>query len=67
MSPSTIYAAFSWSCAEDAYQATLRLAEKHRLGFFDLTDLGTVWMPDEAGKLHVVYRGEDYPDFWQFE
>jgi hypothetical protein len=34
---SVIYAAFSWSEAEGALEVVFRLAEKHRVGFFDVS------------------------------
>jgi hypothetical protein len=47
---SVIYAAFAWSEAENAFRAMFRLAEKHRVGFFDVSNLdGGVWMPGKAG------------------
>ena len=32
-----IYAAFSWSVTEEAYETTRRLAQKHDVGFFDVS------------------------------
>jgi hypothetical protein len=51
-----IYADFRWSKAQQAYEATLRLAEKHRLGFYDVSsEWGELWLPDRLGKLVVVH------------
>ena len=41
-----IYAAFAWSEAEPARELTWRLAEKHGVGFFDVSAEGGVWLPD---------------------
>jgi len=54
---SLIYAAFAWSLAELAYTTMFRLAEKHRIGFFNVSsDTGEVCLPDAAGKLVVAHR-----------
>jgi hypothetical protein len=46
-----IYAAFAWSVAEKAYNATYKLAEKYEVGFFDLSsETGNIFFP-ENGKL----------------
>jgi hypothetical protein len=46
---SLIYIDFRWSALQDAYRATLELAMKHRLGFFDVSaEDGQVWVPDGA-------------------
>jgi len=46
-----IYAAFSWSLAELAYKTTMKLAERHGVGFFDVsTDDGDIYFP-QNGKL----------------
>jgi hypothetical protein len=42
-----IYAGFAWSVAEEAYEETLALAKKHKVGFFDVsTDDGEIILPD---------------------
>ena len=42
-----IYAAFSWSTAEEAYALTRKLAQKHGVGFFDASgDNADVILPD---------------------
>ena len=47
-----IYAAFAWSEAEGAFKTMYQLAEKHKVGFFDVSSKnGRVWMPDISGKL----------------
>lgn len=46
-----IYVAFAWSLAELAYNKMLELAEKHGVGFFDVSsDNGNILIP-ENGKL----------------
>lgn len=42
-----IYAAFSWSVADEAYQFMRSLAQKHNVGFFDVSaDDGDIILPD---------------------
>jgi hypothetical protein len=51
-----IYIDFRWSLLQDAYRATLELAMKHRLGFFDVSaDDGQVWMPDGPSEYRIVH------------
>jgi hypothetical protein len=42
-----IYAAFAWSIAEQAREAVVSLAEKHRVGFFDASGNGRVVFPGD--------------------
>jgi hypothetical protein len=46
-----IYAAFPWSAAEKAYPIMKKLAEEHRVGFYDVsaTD-GDILFPDNNGR-----------------
>ena len=45
-----IYASFAWSKSEAAYMTVARLAEKHRLGLFNVSSTGEeVWLPAEGG------------------
>lgn len=42
-----IYAAFSWSEADEAYEKMHALAQKHQVGFFDVsTEDGDILLPD---------------------
>ena len=42
-----IYAAFSWSTVEEAYELTRKLAKKHDVGFFDVSENdGDIILPD---------------------
>jgi hypothetical protein len=42
-----IYAGFSWSLVEQAYETSIKLAEKHSVGFFDASgDSGDVFFPE---------------------
>lgn len=42
-----IYAAFSWSLAEEAWKLMRQLAEKHDVGFFDVSNPeGKIVLPD---------------------
>lgn len=55
-----IYAAFGWSKADEAYEACLRLAEKHGVGFLDVSgEQGAAWFPDASGALQVVHAAGD--------
>ena len=42
----SVYAAFSWSLAEEAYETMCRLAQKHGVGFFDASGDGDIILPD---------------------
>lgn len=54
---SLIYAAFAWSKAEAAHRVMFRLAEKHRVGFYDVSSTtGDVWLPDATGALVLAHR-----------
>jgi len=51
-----IYIDFRWSVAEEAYKTTVELAEKHRVGFFDVSsDNGDILLPRD-GKLEPVEK-----------
>ena len=53
---SLIYMSFPWDKVDQAFDAVMRLAAKHRLGFFDLSsDLAEVWLPDGKGGLEVAH------------
>lgn len=42
-----IYAAFAWSVADEAYELMRKLAQKHDVGFFDVSsDNGDIILPD---------------------
>ena len=42
-----IYAAFSWSVADQAYELMRTLAQKHKVGFFEVSaDDGDIILPD---------------------
>lgn len=41
-----IYAAFSWSVTKEAYELTKALAQKHNVGFFDVSGNGDIVLPD---------------------
>lgn len=45
-----IYATFSWSLVEEAYEEVSRLATKHKVGFFDVSaDDGDIIIPNDDG------------------
>lgn len=41
-----IYAAFSWSVVDEAYEKVRTLAQKHGVGFFDVSGDGDIILPD---------------------
>jgi len=50
-----IYAAFRWPKEESAYETTFQLAQKHAVGFFNLSSSnGEVWTPN-GGKLTLSH------------
>lgn len=60
IAPDIIYVTFGWSQAEAAYEACKRLAEKHGVGFHDVSSReGSAWFPGAGGKLVVVHQAED--------
>ena len=51
-----VYAAFSWSEAEEAFRTAFSLAKKHRVGFFDVSsEQGAVWGPTPDGEFRRVH------------
>jgi hypothetical protein len=51
---SIIYCSFAWSKAEQAHRTVFDLAQKHGVGFFDVSsDSSEVWVPKD-GKLCLV-------------
>ncbi|MEW5942004.1 MAG: hypothetical protein AB1750_20250, partial [Chloroflexota bacterium] len=53
---SIIYAAFAWSEAKNARATVFRLAEKHKVGFFDVSaENGQVWLPDANGEYRCIH------------
>jgi len=53
-----IYAGFGWSQMEGAYRSVFFLANKHRVGFFDVSaDDGQVWLPKNDQYIHVFGAG----------
>ncbi|SEJ43416.1 hypothetical protein SAMN05518849_106167 [Sphingobium sp. AP50] len=49
---SVIYVGFAWSQAEEAYYAVRELAQKHNLGFFDVSaDEGEILDPSVAANV----------------
>jgi hypothetical protein len=52
---SVIYCAFAWSKAEVAYEIVFKLAEKHAVGFFDVSSGNEeVWLPSN-GRLKIAH------------
>jgi hypothetical protein len=47
-----IFGAFAGSVAAGAFEKALELAQKHRVGFYNLSDEpGDIWLPGPAGEL----------------
>lgn len=52
-----IYVAFAWSVAEEAYKTMRELAEKHGVGFFDVShDRGDILFPDNGKFVPIEKR-----------
>lgn len=65
---SVIYAAFAWSEAVQARSTMFNLAQKHKVGFFDVSENnGGVWLPQSDGS-YVCIHGDstNKPQWWQF-
>ena len=52
-----IYVDFRWNVAEEAYSTSLAKAREGRLGFFDASGSGDVWLPVEGGDYRVLHCG----------
>lgn len=67
---SVIYAGFAWSESAQAREITFSLAQKHRVGFFDVSaGNGGVWIPTADGQYLCVHgRGAKAHDrkWWKF-
>ena len=63
-----IYAAFSWSLAEQAYEKMKVLAEKYEVGFFDASaDNGDILFPDNNGKNQPIDRPDNVSSIQQIK
>ncbi|MCP4150713.1 MAG: hypothetical protein GY757_23400 [bacterium] len=61
---SVIYVSFAWSMAKDAYKTLFNMAEKHKLGFFDVsTAEGEVWMHGPDGKYKCIHNNPKAMNF----
>ena len=71
-----IYVAFAWSLAEQAYTTTMKLAEKHGVGFFDVSSENGDLLFPENGKLKPIDNpinnsssstgGKENKPWWKF-
>lgn len=65
-----IYAGFAWSEAEQAHKAMFSLAQKHAVGFFDVSaGNGGVWIPAADGQYSCIHgKGAQTHDkrWWEF-
>lgn len=69
---SVVYAAFAWSEAEQAFKTMFSLAQKHRVGFFDVSaGNGGVWIPASDGQYTCVHgqgarkKEKKWWEFWR--
>lgn len=63
-----IYAAFSWSLAEQAYEKMKMHAEKHQIGFFDASaNDGDILFPDNNGKNLPIDRPDNLSSIQQIK
>jgi len=54
-----IYAGFPWSQMEGAFEVVFAQAQKHRVGFYDVSaDDGQVWLPKNDKYIHVFGTGD---------
>ncbi len=59
-----IYAAFPWSESERAFSRMRELAEKHQVGFFEVSGSEDILFPDENGKLQKASGAKAWWKFW---
>jgi hypothetical protein len=63
-----IYAGFSWSLAEQAYEKMKTLAEKHKVGFLDASaDDGDILFPDDDGQNKPIDRTNNVSSIQQIK
>lgn len=63
-----IYVGFRWSVAEEAYELSKQLAEKHKVGFFDVSaDDGNIFIPDEKGTFYAMDNRQKYNSIEQIK
>jgi hypothetical protein len=52
---SVIYASFSWSRAQAAYERATKLAAMHGVGFYDISSTsGDIWLPTSDGRFEQL-------------
>jgi hypothetical protein len=52
-----VYVAFAWSKADEAYAKCFELAQRHRLGFFNVSsNTSDVWLPGKDGQLFCAHQ-----------
>jgi hypothetical protein len=63
-----IYAAFSWSLAEQAYEKMKSLAQKYTVGFFDASaEDGDILFPDNGGNFVPIDRPNNLSSIQQIK
>ena len=63
-----IYVTFAWSIAEKAYEVMKRLAEKHKVGFFDASaNDGDILFPDNNGTNRPIDRPDNLSSIQQIK
>lgn len=58
ISRQVVYADFRWNHAEEAFAESLKWAKLHRLGFFDASGAGEVWLPVADDQYRILKCGE---------
>ncbi len=51
-----IFTSFNWFIAKQAYKLMIKLAEKHKVGFFDLSNTGNILIPNKNGELEFLSK-----------
>jgi len=60
-----IHASFRWSVAQGAYNRMYELAEKHGVGFFDISGNGDIFSPNQSGRLESIIKQMALRAWWK--
>lgn len=60
-----IYASFRWSVAENAYTLMLDLAQKHQVGFYDVSGSGDILFPTNDGEMDSILPRIQRRKWWK--
>ena len=61
-----IYTSFRWEVAEKAYPKMLKMANKHKVGFFDASGDANIMFPNENGILESINKKKESKPWWKF-